>query len=138
MRLRFYASRANANTALIAVTAVAGGSCCIHQNRWAPAVFTGFSLRQQSLDVVQLHKALLEGVLGLSRSRFAIRKTLTNLRDTGEAIARCAERRERDLPENPCRMDQARDIAFAVKCLPQKSTDFFSEMLDGLTIYAVD
>jgi uncharacterized protein (DUF1015 family) len=39
---------------------------------------------------------------------------------------------------NPCRMEQVRDIAFAGEVLPQKSTDFFPKMLDGLTIYAVD
>ena len=30
------------------------------------SVFGGLSFRQQSLDVVQLHKCLLEGVLGIS------------------------------------------------------------------------
>jgi len=45
---------------------------------------------------------------------------------------------QRYVPDDPCRMAQVRDIAFAGEVLPQKSTDFFPKMLDGLTIYAVD
>jgi len=35
-------------------------------------------------------------------------------------------------------MQQVRDIAFAGEVLPQKSTDFYPKLLDGLTIYALD
>ena len=99
----------------------------------------GLSLRQQSLDVVQLHKCLLEGVLNLSEE--AIRK-LQNIfyrRDAAEALAKV---RSGDAQAaflmNPVRMDQIRDIAFAGEVLPQKSTDFYPKLLSGLTIYAME
>jgi uncharacterized protein (DUF1015 family) len=101
-------------------------------------VFAGFSLRQQALDVVQLHKGLLEGVLGLSEESIRNQENLSYLRDTGEAIARARNGANVTFLMNPCRMEQVRDIAFAGEVLPQKSTDFFPKMLDGLTIYAVD
>ncbi len=125
------------STALIAVTA--SRAFLLHSPRSVgTAVFSGFSLRQQALDVVQLHKGLLEGVLGLSEESIRNQENLSYLRDTGEAIARARNGANVTFLMNPCRMEQVRDIAFAGEVLPQKSTDFFPKMLDGLTIYAVD
>ena len=125
------------STALIAVTA--SRAFLLHSPKSiGSAVFTGFSLRQQALDVVQLHKGLLEGVLGLSEESIRNQENLSYLRDTGEAIARARNGANVTFLMNPCKMEQVRDIAFAGEVLPQKSTDFFPKMLDGLTIYAVD
>jgi uncharacterized protein (DUF1015 family) len=125
------------NTALIAVTA--SRAFLLHSPKAVgTAVFSGFSLRQQALDVVQLHKGLLEGVLGLSVESIRNQENLSYLRDTGEAIARARNGANVTFLMNPCRMAQVRDIAFAGEVLPQKSTDFFPKMLDGLTIYAID
>jgi len=125
------------NTALIAVTA-SRAFLLYSPKSVGTAVFSGFSLRQQALDVVQLHKGLLEGVLGLSEESIRNQENLSYLRDTGEAIARARNGANVTFLMNPCRMAQVRDIAFAGEVLPQKSTDFFPKMLDGLTIYAVD
>jgi uncharacterized protein (DUF1015 family) len=125
------------STALIAVTA--SRAFLLHSPKsLGSAAFAGFSLRQQALDVVQLHKGLLEGVLGLSDESIRNQENLSYLRDTGEAIARARSGANVTFLMNPCRMEQVRDIAFAGEVLPQKSTDFFPKMLDGLTIYAVD
>ena len=125
------------STALIAVTA--SRAFLLHSPKpIGSAVFTGFSLRQQALDVVQLHKGLLEGVLGLSEESIRNQENLSYLRDTGEAITRARNGANVTFLMNPCKMEQVRDIAFAGEVLPQKSTDFFPKMLDGLTIYAVD
>ena len=125
------------NTALIAVTA-SRAFLLYSPKSVGTAVFSGFSLRQQALDVVQLHKGLLEGVLGLSEESIRNQENLSYLRDMGEAIARARNGANVTFLMNPCRMAQVRDIAFAGEVLPQKSTDFFPKMLDGLTIYAVD
>jgi uncharacterized protein (DUF1015 family) len=125
------------NTALIAVTATRAFLLHSPKSVGTP-VFSGFSLRQQALDVVQLHKGLLEGVLGLSEESIRNQENLSYLRDTGEAIARAHNGANVTFLMNPCKMGQVRDIAFAGEVLPQKSTDFFPKMLDGLTIYAVD
>jgi len=102
-------------------------------------LFAGLSLRQQSLDVVQLHKCLLEGVLGLSEESIREQQNLSYVRDAGEALTRVREGGANiAFLMNPVRMQQVRDIAFAGEVLPQKSTDFYPKLLSGLTIYALE
>jgi uncharacterized protein (DUF1015 family) len=105
----------------------------------APQVFAGLSLRQQSLDVVQLHKCLLEKVLNLSEESIRNQQNLSYLRDAGEALAQVREGRANiAFLMNPCRLAQVRDVAFAGEVMPQKSTDFYPKLLTGLTMYALD
>jgi uncharacterized protein (DUF1015 family) len=104
-----------------------------------PAVFTGLSLRQQSLDVVQLHKCLLEGVLGISEEAIRDQKNVRYIRDIDESMAQVRSGAANvAFLMNPARMSQVRDIAFAGEVLPQKSTDFYPKLLTGLTIYALE
>ena len=106
----------------------------------APAsAFGGLSLRQQGLDVVQLHKCLLEGALGISEDAIRNQQNVTYIRDASEAIGAVrSERADVAFLMNPARMTQIRDIAFAGEVLPQKSTDFYPKLLSGLTIYALE
>jgi len=102
-------------------------------------IFDGVSLRQQSLDVVQLHKCLLEGVLNISQDAIRSQKNVSYLRDAGEALTRVRSGGANvALLMNPVRMKHVRDIAFGGEVLPQKSTDFYPKLLSGLTIYALD
>ena len=102
-------------------------------------VFAGLSLRQQSLDVVQLHKCLLEGVLGISEEAIRDQRNIRYIRDTAEALAEVRNAGSNVVfLMNPVRMQQVRDIAFASEVLPQKSTDFYPKLLSGLTIYALE
>jgi uncharacterized protein (DUF1015 family) len=101
--------------------------------------FSGLSLGQQSLDVVQLHKCLLEGVLGISEEAIRNQQNISYVRDAEEAMARVrAGGANVAFLMNPVRMRQVRDIAFAGEVLPQKSTDFYPKLLSGLTIYALE
>src|SRR5713101_8445507 len=102
-------------------------------------IFSGLSLLQQSLDVVQLHKCLLEGVLGISEEAIREQKNVRYIRDIGESIAQVRSGAANvAFLTNPVRMAQMRDIAFAGEVLPQKSTDFYPKLLTGLTIYALE
>jgi uncharacterized protein (DUF1015 family) len=102
-------------------------------------VFGGLSLRQQGLDVVQLHKCLLEGVLGISEEAIRNQQNVTYIRDAAEAINMVREgKADVAFLMNPARMQQVRDIAFAGEVLPQKSTDFYPKLLSGLTVYALE
>ena len=103
------------------------------------ARFAGLSLRQQSLDVVQLHKCLLEGVLNISEEAIRKLQNISYHRDAADALAqvRSGDAQAAFLM-NPVRMEQVRDIAFAGEVLPQKSTDFYPKLLSGLTIYAME
>lgn len=103
------------------------------------SAFEGVSLRQQGLDVVQLHKCLLEAALGISGEAIRDQTNVTYVRDTGEAMALAREGNANvAFLMNPARIQQVRDIAFGGEVLPQKSTDFFPKLLSGLTIYALE
>jgi uncharacterized protein (DUF1015 family) len=105
----------------------------------AANLLQGLSLRQQGLDVVQLHKCLLEGVLGISEEAIREQRNIGYVRDAAEALARVREGGANvAFLMNPARMKQVRDIAFAGEVLPQKSTDFYPKLLSGLTIYALE
>jgi len=135
--------RGRAGTALLAVTA--NRAFVLHSPKPARASFlSGLSPRQQSLDVVQLHKCLLEGVLNLSEESIRNQQNLSYLREAGEAIA--AVRGKADGKHaanvaflmNPCPVQKMREVALAGEVMPQKSTDFYPKLLSGLTAYALD
>jgi len=112
-----------------------------HPNPNIPEVFEGLSISQQALDVVQLHKCLLERVLGLSEESIRNQQNISYVRDAGEALSQVrgpGARGNIAFLMNPCRIAQVRDIAFAGEVMPQKSTDFYPKLLSGLTIYALD
>ncbi len=127
-------------TAILAVTA-SRSFLLHHPSPNMPQVFAGLSLRQQALDVVQLHKCLLEKVLNLSEESIRNQQNISYLRDAAEALSqvRNAEGHANiAFLMNPCRVTQVRDVALAGEVMPQKSTDFYPKLLSGLTIYAID
>ena len=130
--------RGRSGTALLAVTA--NRAFLLHSPKPAGAkFFTGLSARQQSLDVVQLHKCLLEGVLHLSEESIRNQENLSYLREASEALAQVRQGAANlAFLMNPCPVHQVRDVAFAGEVMPQKSTDFYPKLLSGLTAYALD
>ena len=130
--------KGRAGTALLAITA--DRAFLLHSPKPAASKFlSGLSDRQQSLDVVQLHKCLLEGVLNLSEESIRNQQNLSYLRDAAEAISQ-VRNREANIAflMNPCPVQAVRDVAFAGEVMPQKSTDFYPKLLSGLTAYALD
>ena len=144
--------RGRAGTALLAVTA--NRAFVVHSPKPAALQFlSGLSPRQQSLDVVQLHKVLLEGVLKLSEESIRNQQNLSYVREAAEALALVRGENARGNDRggasnkgaaniafliNPCKVQQVRDIAFAGEVMPQKSTDFYPKLLSGLAAYALD
>ena len=128
----------HAGTALLAVTA--DRAFLVDTPKTIGSTFFGnLSLRQQVLDVVQLHKCLLESVMGISEEAIREQRNVTYVRDAAEALARVRDGGANiAFFMNPVRMKQIRDIAFAGEVLPQKSTDFYPKLLSGLTIYALE
>jgi uncharacterized protein (DUF1015 family) len=125
-------------TALLAVTA--DQAYLMHSPKLASSSrLAEASLSQQSLDVVQLHKCLLEDVLGLSEESIRNQQNVSYVRDPAEALERVRDgRADVAFLMNPVRMEQVRDLALTGEVLPQKSTDFYPKLLSGLTIYALD
>jgi hypothetical protein len=93
---------------------------------------------QRRLDVVQLHKVLLEGVLGISEEAIRNQTNVEYLRSVEESFERVAAGANVAFLMNPVKIEQMRDIAFAGEVMPQKSTDFYPKMMSGLTIYGVE
>jgi uncharacterized protein (DUF1015 family) len=91
--------------------------------------------RQRELDVVQLHKIMLERVLGISEEAVRNQEHVVYERDASEAISRVRQGANVAFLMNPVRVC---DAAFAGEVLPQKSTDFYPKLLSGLAIYALD
>jgi uncharacterized protein (DUF1015 family) len=126
----------NSGTALLAVTT--NRAFLLTKTKNSPTL-TGLSERQKSLDVVQLHKVLLEGVLKLSEESIRNQQNISYVRDTGEALAQVrAGKANITFLMNPCRVQEVQEIALAGEVMPQKSTDFYPKLLSGLTIYALD
>ena len=127
-----------AGTALLAVTAERAYLMHTPKEK-GTHLFAGFSLRQQALDVVQLHKCLLEGVLKISDEAIRNQQNVSYCREAADGLALVRSGQAQvALLMNPVRMEQVRDIAFAGEVLPQKSTDFYPKLLSGLTIYALE
>jgi uncharacterized protein (DUF1015 family) len=130
--------RGSSGTALLAVTR--SRALLLHSAKpGAWACMTGLSTRQQQLDVVQLHKCLLEGVLKLTEESIRNQQNLSYVRETDEALQQVRKGSANiAFLMNPCRVQQVRDIALAGEVMPQKSTDFYPKLLSGLTAYALD
>jgi uncharacterized protein (DUF1015 family) len=93
---------------------------------------------QRELDVVQLHKILLERVLEISEEAIRNQEHVVYERDASEAISRVRQGANVAFLMNPARIEQVSNIAFSGEVLPQKSTDFYPKLLSGLAIYALE
>jgi uncharacterized protein (DUF1015 family) len=93
---------------------------------------------QRDLDVVQLHRIMLERVLGISEEAIRNQENVRYERDAFEAISWVRQGANVAFLMNPAKIEQVRDIAFGGEVLPQKSTDFYPKLLSGLAIYALE
>ena len=104
----------------------------------ADAILKDVPPLQRQLDVVHLHKVLLEHVLGLSEESIRQQQNISYQRNAADAFSQVRKGANVAFLMNPIKMDQLREITFAGGVLPQKSTDFYPKLLSGLTIYALE
>jgi uncharacterized protein (DUF1015 family) len=103
------------------------------------ALMPDLSEKQQTLDVVLLHRLLLDRCLGITEDAVKKESYITYIRERERAISAVREGHAQvAFLLNPTRLDQVRDIAYEGNVLPQKSTDFYPKTLSGLTIYSMD
>ena len=100
------------------------------------SVLPDISEGQRGLDVVLLHRLILDKGLGITAEAVAAEKNVGYEREMEAAIAR-VDRGEAQVAFllNPVRVQQVADIALAGDVLPQKSTDFYPKLLSGVAIY---
>jgi uncharacterized protein (DUF1015 family) len=93
---------------------------------------------QRGLDVVLLHRLILEKGLGITAEAVTAEKNVIYEREMENAIAE-ADRGEAQLAclLNPVRVQQVVEIALSGEVLPQKSTDFYPKLLSGAAIYRI-
>lgn len=97
------------------------------------------SEKQRTLDVVVLHRLLLEKCLGITEEAVKKESHLTYVRESEAALKAVREGRAQvAFLLNPTRLEQMRDIAYEGNVMPQKSTDFYPKVLSGLMMYSLD
>jgi uncharacterized protein (DUF1015 family) len=91
------------------------------------------------LEVVLLHRLLLEKVLGIDPQAVREERNLHYVRELAGALEQVAGGRAQVcFLLNPTPIEAVRDNAFAGHVMPQKSTDFYPKLLSGLTSYWLD
>jgi uncharacterized protein (DUF1015 family) len=94
---------------------------------------------QRTLDVVLLHRLLLERGLGLTPDAVERLKHISYHRDPAEALDSVdSGAAQAAFLLNPIPVREVFDLALAGNVLPQKSTDFYPKLLSGLAIYRMD
>jgi uncharacterized protein (DUF1015 family) len=102
------------------------------------ALMPDLSEKQRTLDVVVLHRLLIEKCLGITEEAVKKESHITYVRERDAAIDAVREGKAQvAFLLNATRLDQIRDIAYEGNVLPQKSTDFYPKVLSGLTMYAM-
>jgi uncharacterized protein (DUF1015 family) len=93
----------------------------------------------RSLDVVILHRLLLDKVLGINQQAVREERNLRYVRELEAATAEVDEGRAQiSFLMNATPIRAVYENALAGVPMPQKSTDFYPKLLSGLTIYWLD
>jgi len=93
----------------------------------------------RELDVVFLHRMLIEKCLGITAEAIVAEQHVSYEREISTALeAVDAGDAQLAFLLNPVRVRQVAEIALAGDLLPQKSTDFYPKLLSGLVIYRVE
>ena len=126
------------NVAFIAATAD-GNHLLTAKPAAIAAALTDISPRQAQLDVVQLHRIVLERLVGLTAESITNGENIRYVREAEDAVAQVRSGAANiAFLIRPVTLDQLRDISLSGDVMPQKSTDFYPKLLSGLAIYALD
>ena len=96
----------------------------------------GVSPAQRQLDVVLLHRLILERGLGITPDAVQAEKNISYEREMDAAIAEVDARRAQIcFLLNPVSVETVAEMAMAGEVLPQKSTDFYPKLMSGIAMY---
>jgi len=94
---------------------------------------------QRELDVVLLHRLMLQKGLGITPEAVASEKNVGYEREMDAAIAAIdSARAQIAFLLNPVPVKQVVDIALGGNVMPQKSTDFYPKLLSGIAIFRLE
>ncbi|WP_260703841.1 DUF1015 domain-containing protein [Edaphobacter flagellatus] len=125
-------------TAFIAVT-IDGSYLLTAKQDVIDAALQDIPARQRNLEVVQLHRIVLDKLLGLDQETITRLGSVSYIREAAEAISMVTEGDSNiAFLIKPITLEQLKEVSFAGDVMPQKSTDFYPKLLSGLAIYALD
>src|SRR5262249_4337173 len=94
---------------------------------------------KRRLDVAVLHETLLGRVLGLTEEAVRDERNIRYVRDFREAARQLGQAGTQAVFFlNPVKVEQVAEVAFAGGVRPQKSTDFYPNLLSGMTVYRIE
>jgi uncharacterized protein (DUF1015 family) len=100
------------------------------------SLLPGVSPAQRGLDVVILHRVILERGLNITPDAVKTEKNITYEREMDAAMAEVDARRAQIcFVLNPVSVETVAEMAMAGEVLPQKSTDFFPKLMSGIAMY---
>lgn len=101
-------------------------------------LLAGLSPRQAQLDVTQLHKVIIEKLLGMDEETVRKGEKIRYYREADESVERVM-RGKSDVAFliKPVTLEQMKDISLNLEVMPQKSTDFYPKLLSGLAMYTL-
>src|SRR5580698_3392519 len=103
----------------------------------APLI-AGLSPRQQKLDVTQLHKVVIEKLLGMDEETVRKGEKIRYYREADESVGRVKSgKADVAFLIKPVTLEQMKDISLNLEVMPQKSTDFYPKLLSGLAMYTL-
>jgi uncharacterized protein (DUF1015 family) len=92
----------------------------------------------RSLDVAIVHELFIERVLGIDKPAVALKEKVEFIRNVDRGYQAVSEGKANYLAVmNPTRIEQVQVCTAAGERMPQKSTDFYPKMLNGLVALPV-
>ncbi len=96
------------------------------------------SPEELKVDVTVLHKLVLERAFGLAEEDIREQRHLRYFRDAQAACGELARGANAVFLLNAVPLPVLREVCYAGRTMPQKSTDFYPKLLSGLTLYHLD
>jgi uncharacterized protein (DUF1015 family) len=113
--------------------------CLLKKEADLESLLPGVSPAQRQLDVVLLHRLVLERGLGITADAVKTEKNITYEREMDAAIAEVDQGRAQIcFLLNSVSVETVARMAMAGEVLPQKSTDFFPKLMSGITMYRLE
>ena len=102
-------------------------------------LLAGLSPRQAQLDVTQLHKVVIEKLLGMDEETVRKGERIRYYREADESVERVKSgKADVAFLIKPVTLEQMKDISLNLEVMPQKSTDFYPKLLSGLAMYTLE
>jgi uncharacterized protein (DUF1015 family) len=101
-------------------------------------LLTDVTALERQLDVVLLHEIVLHRILGISPEAVREQRNVRYFRSADEAVEQVSKGANAAFLLNPVSLTVMRDLCYAGRVMPQKSTDFYPKLLSGLTLDNLD